>query len=642
MPCVEALYPDDFISITFPSSFGCVKEILGYTDCTHNESSTAYFEKEFRWSIDNKSWSAWLKLTNENLSIVKGENVYIEAKYIRKGAGLTESLVFESLDFEITECEKEKTTSIVDKIGCCNAESCEAESIKGNKKSSINYYNLGGLEQLHKDLSKTAFEILGQCVTYYRVKPDVSSKDVVLHEYSLYKNTVKKEINFILPDNEMPNNEPEYNPFGYQYIDMPTVFHVSKEEFECIFGDGEMPQRKDFFYFPLMNIYYRIEDSYLKKDFMGKGTYYIINAYKWEDDTSIEMEEEYREEIDENTTGIEKAFDEDVELEEKRVTNPEQLTTFTGSFDILREAFDSKLNIEQSDLYVDFTLFAKNYYDLTKVERSNIAVKYDKSVSLSKEKNYSFTCWLNKQNNLGTSDFNVSKISRVSPTDNRTKIEFYNNNSFDSKDIIEISDSRYYDGIYDVLESTSEYIVIDTSFVTEETFFEGECFGKKYITENIFNAYSRNDFKGLGVSYSDNGIYVLYNNQVNFFSFELDNQKWYGLVLNIENNYSNLSLYIYDIPEKLKVPTDATSKSMILRYNESKTIDPEDISHSDNYRLNGSSLWLTNIRLFNKIIEPEEQKIVLTKYLETNAQWGILIDNAKPQLNIPRLEEFKG
>jgi hypothetical protein len=54
------------------------------------------------------------------------------------------------------------------------------------------------------------------------------------------------------------------------------------------------------------------------------------------------------------------------------------------------------------------------------------------------------------------------------------------------------------------------------------------------------------------------------------------------------------------------------------------------------YQLKGGKLKLTNIRLFNTPVEPEQHNNVLNQYVVRDNQLAIIIDNALPSLGFQK------
>ena len=60
-----------------------------------------------------------------------------------------------------------------------------------------------------------------------------------------------------------------------------------------------------------------------------------------------------------------------------------------------------------------------------------------------------------------------------------------------------------------------------------------------------------------------------------------------------------------------------------------------------NWTLRGSQLHLTNIRLFDKTVEEEQQIAVLHQYVVRDAQHLIIADNAIPSLQLQKFNQAR-
>jgi len=59
------------------------------------------------------------------------------------------------------------------------------------------------------------------------------------------------------------------------------------------------------------------------------------------------------------------------------------------------------------------------------------------------------------------------------------------------------------------------------------------------------------------------------------------------------------------------------------------------------WKLKASPLWMTNIRIFGRMLEEEKQNIVLNQMIVADSDEALVIDNAKPLLRLPRVTNPK-
>ncbi len=57
----------DQLLVSLQSPYENVVEILGFTDSITGETTSCYYQKDFRWGIDGVTYSDWIQLTDINL-----------------------------------------------------------------------------------------------------------------------------------------------------------------------------------------------------------------------------------------------------------------------------------------------------------------------------------------------------------------------------------------------------------------------------------------------------------------------------------------------------------------------------------------------------------------------------------------------
>jgi hypothetical protein len=58
---------------------------------------------------------------------------------------------------------------------------------------------------------------------------------------------------------------------------------------------------------------------------------------------------------------------------------------------------------------------------------------------------------------------------------------------------------------------------------------------------------------------------------------------------------------------------------------------------NNSYKILGSPILLTNLRIFQNMIEKEKQSAILNQNVVGDSQLAIIIDNAKPILKLPKI-----
>jgi hypothetical protein len=112
---------------------------------------------------------------------------------------------------------------------------------------------------------------------------------------------------------------------------------------------------------------------------------------------------------------------------------------------------------------------------------------------------------------------------------------------------------------------------------------------------------------------------------------------WYGMVINISNQFNQLGVHIWR-------PKPAAERTTILTQIFNTTINglPNiDVVTNVKYELKASVLNITNIRLLSEPIEPEKQSQFLNQNIIKDAHLSIIIDNAIPKLKLPYMGQVK-
>ena len=58
---------------------------------------------------------------------------------------------------------------------------------------------------------------------------------------------------------------------------------------------------------------------------------------------------------------------------------------------------------------------------------------------------------------------------------------------------------------------------------------------------------------------------------------------------------------------------------------------------NNSYKVLGGPLYLSNLRIFQNMIEKEKQSAILNQNVVSDSQLAIIIDNAKPVLKLPKI-----
>ncbi len=270
-------------------------------------------------------------------------------------------------------------------------------------------YNLSKPTSIYKEISELGANMWGHEVKYFRVEPDKRSKDVVLMEYSLYNVQAQGQVKIMVPDNEMPSQEFQYDIFGMGWEDFEV--HITKGQMEQAFGANKPPRARDYLYFPLMNRMYEVASVAFADEFNMEMTYWRVMLRKYEERTSTIVGDDVtgqamQAEMDNLTTGIEEIFGEELKDEYAQTSKPEQYqTVFSPVGDGIRDRIHNSMTISDMEIRNKWTIVSKNHYDLSTIKDLGIeALVYKKNSTLSTADNLAFTVWFQPNLTSPTAD----------------------------------------------------------------------------------------------------------------------------------------------------------------------------------------------------------------------------------------------
>ena len=138
---------------------------------------------------------------------------------------------------------------------------------------------------------------------------------------------------------------------------------------------------------------------------------------------------------------------------------------------------------------------------------------------------------------------------------------------------------------------------------------------------------------------NDNEFKVMANGNTITFNHNLNLEKrWYAFVLNISNEFSSIGLSIYNLNE-VGLPQSSSSQLTEL-FNEVQSSALSWNSNS-NFQIRGNGMFMTNIRVFNQMIEEEQRSNILNQYIVRDNQLAKLIDNAIPSIGFQKFRHTR-
>ena len=636
---------DETIIIKLSEPYEKVERVVGYVDEIIGEDSANKFDKYFRWSQDNVNFSDWIPLTNINLEnqiVTPTKPFWIEYKYTVVDLATGHTMEFISIALEIIS-----DNGIVRLVKQVSVDCCEAGQIPNGCANLIitdgcdpdNLFNpygtLNNTRNMFNQLTNVVNDIFGHCVKYYKVSSDKRSKDVILNEYSLYSVIAMEEVKVLVPDNEFPTNEFQFDQFG---MGMESFeIHITRDEFQKAFGARSRPEERDYIYFPIVDRMYEINSVALADPVVYKDIYYKATLRKWQDRNNVDTPEPFRDELDTLTLSVDELFESEVKDETLKITKPQQYRTIgTGVNDYVRSDLSKQLSISDYKINNNWVIVSKNHYELNKLTKNELAVKYRQPAKFQSTEDRAFTFWF--QPTFGV-ERAYSNVSSVSDLDGKVVLTMSSALTWQVGDIVQITNMGDYNGYHRILQTTTNNeFVIDADFISGNVIINGKA--RTIVKTFLIHGYG-DLFSGLSIEVTRYFIVVSINNTDYFFNYNItyDEAKWYPLVVNLSNLFKTLSVYLYELDKPLNftMPQQETS-ALKLIYNDLQFL-PEavGIDSAEYWALIAGPVKLTNIRIFKRIIEEESHNTVLNQYVVNDTQYAELVDNAIPELHLLRI-----
>lgn len=652
-----------------------------------------YLKRYFRYSRNRMDWSLWYEVEPGNLgeaaSIVleKEENYYFEVKY-EYDTGVTEEIesFIEIHEIKLRFKAGVHIESVYTPKSLCSDEMCT--SIVVNRDPSFRPYEVDSSIGIYKDLSYFTNLIYGHQVVYFRTLPEGDSGDYIFKEWTLYKNVDRKCLKVLVPKNAFPSNSPKYAESGIDFI-LPFEIHIDHRYFQSIFGANSEPRKRDFLYFPLINRMFEIQGSYIHRGFMMTPAFWKVQLRKFNPNIDMLLKDETRHFLDNVIKSAETLFESQVESEIKDATLPNQFKTISTTFDSSRKEIHPDVVIRPLKYTYNFASLIENYYELENITQSEFTygITQDSPVNstsihlenlqsldsqapklhnviLAYQESAPFTAWKNgalrtyDRNTTQTSSFYIRARGPFDSIENHIgqsaagryiRLEAYRDLHFkDQRNILTETSGSNQTVKFKVRETAIVYNAQPKFNHTDLQNLSFSCLfnvpGKNGPIEFIdgFDNLSQTGFKVFGqfIKYTaenpsgDLTINVQINSQVKTYNISnFISDQWHGIVVSISNEFKQCGVHVYSISED---PSDIINHNgFISRLANTSSLIPVEFNLDQKYRLISSNLKITNLRIFNTMLKQEQHEFILSQQFIRDESMIILIDNCRPQLNIP-------
>lgn len=345
---------------------------------SNNDTLDDYIVTHFNYKLNDYPFNEFIELNNISLQTLTFNTPYNITLNIKcKKIGIKEFTIHKIIiDYTVVE-------QIISNPPDLDYE--EGLILNKNKYSIYDPNNLPVLNKIKNSLNSVVSDVYGHCVKYWQSLPKKDTNtDVIFKEYTLYNVQPPKNINIIIPDNNLPEDNFEYQLMDMDFMEMPFEIHIYKGEWCRVFGNDTPPGAGDFIYITLLNRIYKVNGIYHTqiKTFDAEG-YYRLNLIKWEDEIVNTMSDEVRLEIDDLTKSFDDVFGDKRNEEMKTTTKPNQLTINTINHDEYRSYIDKQLNIIPFDLINNWNVLSNYIYDMSSIPFNSIGVTYKNSINIS-------------------------------------------------------------------------------------------------------------------------------------------------------------------------------------------------------------------------------------------------------------------
>ena len=605
-----------------------IKRILGFTANISGETNDVYFDKEFRYSSDGILWSDYKQLTNENLlniTVYDGK-IYLQYRFTQVGNG---NLSINSIGLDV-DYNTDVESVIPDCFWNNNVDNSSKVVFNTGSNNIFNPYALGQGIQMYNQLSALVSSMFGFCVLYFKTEANSRTRDVVLKEYSIEKVVAKNNVKILIPDNQLPTRELQFNSM---MLDMPVQFevHVVKSEFQKAFGKDSHPDPHDYLYLQnYVNKMYMIDSVSEPDDFGYASSYWRVSLVPYQEFSSVQFEDNsLLEDTESLIFSAEGKFEEEVADEFADIRKDNQLNDigdFAEGQDFLRECLEPNLRINTENIYNKWTVVSKQHYNLSTIERGKKVVKYRYKNGFSNNDERMISFWFRPKNMDKSVSENIL-LTEISEGENGIKVGVQKwNNLFQVGNYVKLTRTGSANGYRRIIETNRNngYIVVEGKYDMRARVMN--C--AKVVAYNVNTPLYIGD--GFSVEQNLNSISLNIGNShydYTFDNFEKFENKWYAVVIGLNKGMSNV--WLYDLIGSNKKENIKSELKLIS--NSSKEIGEFEV-YCNECGLMSCDLDLTNFRLWDKICEQELHDLILSQYVVDDSHNTLIVDNAQQEL----------
>lgn len=631
--------------------------------------------RQLRYSVDRYNWSLWYDVNPNDLSNIQSIYfdstlpLYFDVKYTYDNGSSNPlpdvvQVISTQIRLVTTDQQPEQDFAYSPSIDTSIENS---PAYIAAAAEAFQPYQVGALVDVYKALSYQTNLIYGHQVVYFRTLPDNTSGDFIFKEWTLFNTVGRKCIKILVPNNEFPDNKPQFSDFGVDFV-APFEIHIDDMYYQQIFGRGAQPRVRDFMYIPIMNRMYEIKSCYLFRGLMYQPIYWKIQLVKYQQHVDTEVRKDDAQVLQNLISSAETLFAEQVKTDTADALNPKQFKTISMFQDETRDRANRQLKVKQLDISYNYSPLIQNYYDLTTIQSPAVTYDLDASVVdqssqaivgspatiVANQNSQIYGAWrfgflnpydLNVQNSTAnyigikgpdnTFDPNLGRQIIISAY-NRTTLTPANqtpilytpaSGNVPAKVTLKGRDAAI------VYKSNASYV----KNLTVAALFKVAA-GNNVFT--LIRGYDNPTQTGVKVTANVSGSNItigltINSSTITFASFAFTPDTWYSIIIPISSEYKQAALYVYSFVQD---PANVKNWSGVTRITKqvktSVNID-SNVSTDARWELLSGPYSIANIRIFNTMLAEEDHEFMLSQQYLRDESMLILVDNCKPRLNIP-------
>lgn len=267
--CSEACGPTQIMSFTYALDDISTLEVMKDEKCAWDKKFL-----EYAYSIDGACWTCYMNYDAAfQGTLALGQDFFLKIKVRGPISGL-------KINGEINN---DYSTALM-----------ECFDFNFNFNDNTNQYNpysnLDYAVQLQQYLNESVAAISGIPIYYFKLAPNVGSKDITFKEYTLMDVESVKQIKLIVADGIMPSSKNDFADYGFAWqTDWET--EITKISFATAFGNNAQPMEGDLIYIPMMKRMWMVAEAYDEKNggLMWQSSTFKVYLTKYQEKGSVDL-----------------------------------------------------------------------------------------------------------------------------------------------------------------------------------------------------------------------------------------------------------------------------------------------------------------------------------------------------------------